>query len=250
MIELGPGEMASLTGWFEPEEPGWMTIGSHVRDTGHGRCWVDRKPDPRVVLVQAGDNYLLVGDPGALTPESLPRLDGFVGASPDFLPVLQAAVDRVGVWDRVTYLLRDAPRARTPEGFDVRRLVPDDAPCLAALDSNMAWIGDTWGGAAGLATSGHAWAAFDGDALVSVACTFFLGRVYEEIAVVTEQAYRGRGLSTACAGRLCEDVRERRHVPSWSTSPDNVGSIRVAEKIGFEFAGEALLYAVEVEVPS
>jgi GNAT superfamily N-acetyltransferase len=246
MIEIAPSEMGSLTDWVEPEQPGWITIGPHVRDTGHGRCWVDRQPDPRAVLVQAGDNYLLLGDP----PERLPPLKGFVSASDHVAPALRATFDRVGVWDRVAYLLHGAPRASTVEGFEMRRLGAADAPALTGLSARSGWVHDTWGGAHGLAASGYAWGAFDGPVLASVACTFFLGRRYEELAVVTEPAYERRGLSTVCAAALCEDVRSRGHVPSWSTSPDNLGSIRVAEKLGFEFTGEGRLYVVEMDVPS
>jgi RimJ/RimL family protein N-acetyltransferase len=243
MVEISPAEMGSLTGWFEPEQPGWITIGPHVRDTGHGRCWVDRG----AVLVQTADNYVLLGD----APESFPPLRGFVFAAPRLEASLRAAFDRVGVWDRVEYLLDGAPRAGGVAGsFEVRRLDVADAPALAGLSARSAWVHDTWGGAGGLAASGYGWAAFDGPDLASVACTFFLGRRYEELAVVTEPAYEGRGLSTACAARLCEDVRSRGHVASWSTSPDNVASFRVAEKLGFEFVGTGRLYAVEMDVPS
>jgi RimJ/RimL family protein N-acetyltransferase len=242
MIEIAPSEMGQLTDWFEPEQPGWITIGPHVRDTGHGRCWVDRG----AVLVQTGDNYLLLGD----APERLPQLRGFVSASSRLEPSLRAAFDRVGVWDRVEYLLHRPSSARTVEGFEIRRLGAADAPALTGLSTRSAWVHDTWGGAEGLAASGYAWGAFDGPVLASVACTFFLGRRYEELAVATEPAYERRGLSTACAAALCEDVHARGRVASWSTSPDNVASIRVAEKLGFEFTGEGRLYVVEMDVPS
>ncbi len=52
--------------------------------------------------------------------------------------------------------------------------------------------------------------------------------------MVTQEADRGRGLSALCAARVCADIRSRGRTPSWSTSPDNAGSRRVAEKLGFE----------------
>jgi len=66
---------------------------------------------------------------------------------------------------------------------------------------------------------------------------------------VTEPQFRGGGLSTACAAALCEDIRARSHQPSWATSPDNLASIRVAEKLGFTLQRRDVLYVVGIPIP-
>ena len=53
------------------------------------------------------------------------------------------------------------------------------------------------------------------DCLVSVACAFYVGEKYEDIGVVTEPAYRGKGMSTMCAAEVCADILSRSHRPSW-----------------------------------
>ncbi|MFB6581231.1 hypothetical protein ACFCYC_28165 [Streptomyces sp. NPDC056402] len=63
---------------------------------------------------------------------------------------------------------------------DPGALAPD---VLADLHSEGAWMHASWGGPAGLAASGHAWAAFAEGRIRSVACTYFLGSAYEDIAV-------------------------------------------------------------------
>ncbi|HJZ49449.1 MAG TPA: GNAT family N-acetyltransferase [Roseiflexaceae bacterium] len=85
---------------------------------------------------------------------------------------------------------------------------------------------------------------------LAVACSFFVGRLYEEIGVVTEAAYRGQGLSVACADALCQDIERRGKQASWSTSPDNRASIRVAEKLGFRFEREDRLYVSGLDIPT
>ena len=72
---------------------------------------------------------------------------------------------------------------------------------------------------------------------------------YEDIGVVTETGFRGLGLSTACAQALCEDIRIRRHQPSWTTSYDNIASLRVAEKLAFTVQREDLLYVIGIPIP-
>ena len=113
----------------------------------------------------------------------------------------------------------------------------------------MTWIAGTWDGGDGLAGSGHGWGAFVDGRLVSVASSFFVGQQYEDIGVATHAEHRGRGLAFACAAGLCADIVARGRVPSWSTSPDNHASLRVAEKLGFVLDREDRLLVVNRAVP-
>jgi RimJ/RimL family protein N-acetyltransferase len=211
---------------------------------------VDRWPDPRAVLVETAGNYSLAGDPNALTPTSLqPHIAGFVEVPEPFVPLLRAAFPDVTVWDRVILELPGKPRFSLPPDQHIRRLGPADTTQIEGLDQESDWIGKTWGGPAGLAASGYAWGAFAGGRLVSVACPFFVGQRYEDIGVVTEPEYRGQGLSVACAGAVCQDILDRGRQASWSTSPDNLASLRVAEKLGFSFQRYDHLYVVGITIP-
>jgi predicted GNAT family acetyltransferase len=100
-----------------------------------------------------------------------------------------------------------------------------------------------------LAASGYAWGAFRQGRLAAVACSFFVGVHYEDIGVLTLPTERGRGLSVACAGALCADIQQRGRQPSWSTSPDNTASLRVAEKLGFTVHRRDRLLVVGYPMP-
>lgn len=248
MLELHGPDAAALRPWFTPERPGPL-VHAHIVATGHGRCRVDRWPAPRVAVAELPDNLALRGDPRGLDPAGLGDLAGFVEAPPSFLPVLRALDPDVATWDRIiAELPDDAPAVRAVA--PVRRLGPADATALLALDPSIAWIAETWAGPAGLAASGHAWATFDGDRPVSVAVSFFVGEAYEDIGVVTDPAYRGRGLSTACAAALVADLRSRGRRPTWTTSPDNAASRAVADRLGFTRVRDDVLYAVRTPIPS
>jgi GNAT superfamily N-acetyltransferase len=237
--EVSPATVAAL---FAPERPGPL-IHPHVAATGLGRCRADRTGAPRTALAELpGGNVACRGEPVAV-----PGLRGLVEAPPDWVPALAQGAE-VGVWDRIIAELPDS--AEPPVRLPVRRLVPADAPALGALDPSIAWIAESWGGPAGLAASGMAWAATDGDRPVAVACAFFVGRRYEDIGVVTEPGHRGRGLSTACAAALVADIRARGRRPSWTTSPDNAGSRGVAARLGFVRVRDDVLYTVGVPVPT
>ncbi|HLS39861.1 MAG TPA: GNAT family N-acetyltransferase [Ornithinicoccus sp.] len=100
-----------------------------------------------------------------------------------------------------------------------------------------------------MAAHGSAVGAFVGGRLASVVCTFFQGVRHEDAGTVTEPEHRGRGLATACAWAWCQAVLARGRVPSWTTSPDNLGSLRIPERLGFELVRRDVLHVVGVEVP-
>ncbi|MCE7982928.1 MAG: GNAT family N-acetyltransferase [Caldilinea sp. CFX5] len=249
MIQLTNPQLATLRDWFLPDRPGPL-IGLHLLNGGHGTAWADRWPAPQAIYVETAQNGSLAGDPTALTPAMIRDVVvGFIEAPAAFVPLLQEVFPDLVVWDRVIYKLPAAPIYRQPTGFTLRRLTSADARHLANLSDESSWISKTWGGPAGLAASGYAWGAFAGDQLAAVANSFFLGDQYEEIGVVTEPVFRGRGVSVACSGALCEEIRARGRIPSWTTSPDNIASKRVAEKLGFQHVRDDHLYVVGINIP-
>jgi GNAT superfamily N-acetyltransferase len=246
LVSVPAGQVAALRPWFVPERPGPL-VWPHVANTGNGACLADRWPQPRAVLAEVAGNWSLAGDPDALELTGLRSVvAGFVEAPARFLPLLRAAFADLVEWDRLVFVLRGRPPA---PGGRVRRLRDGDAGLLGGLGEETAWVAKTWGGPAGLAASGTGWGAFAGGRLVSVACPFFVGERHEDVGVATEPRFRGAGLSTACAAAVCADTLERGRAPSWTTSPDNLASLRVAEKLGFELVRRDRLYVVGVPVP-
>ncbi|HET7518287.1 MAG TPA: GNAT family N-acetyltransferase [Actinomycetes bacterium] len=243
--------MAAAAHLVPPERPGPM-IAQHVLATGHGGCLADRWPEPRALLVETGGNWTLAGDPAALDPAAVRgRVTGFVDAPVVFEPLLRATARELHEWPRVILTL-DGPDGPPPghrRHFQVRRLGPGDGGPLAELGDETGWIASTWGGPGGLAASGVGWGAFEGRRLAAVACPFFVGNGYEDLGVATEPEFRGLGLSTACAATVCQDVRRRGRVPSWTTSPDNTASLRVAAKLGFRLQRHDRLLVVDIPPP-
>jgi GNAT superfamily N-acetyltransferase len=248
VIQLTREKAASLHDWFLPERPGPL-IGLHVLYTGHGSINADRWPHPRAIFADTASNCSLTGNPAALMPADLQGITGMIEAPSSFVPLLQAAFSDLRLWQRVTFSLPGEPQFALPNEYEVRRLTAVDTTHLQSLSSASSWIAKTWGGAAGLAASEMAWGALANGRLVAASCTFFLGEQYEEIGVVTEPEHRGRGLSVACAGALCQDIRVRGRIPSWTTSPDNIASIRVAQKLGFRHERDDCLYVAGVSIP-
>ena len=249
MIELAAAKLAKLTDWLPEERAGADTLIAHVRRTGHGRLFADRWPSPRTVLVQTADNFNLRGDPDALHASDLVGLSGLFDAAMDFTPLLRDAADSFTPWNRLVYVQRDQIRSTPPLDVQIRLLDVHDADSLSRFAGPSTWLWKSWGTARDLAGSGYARGAFNGRDLRSVASTFFVGDVFEDLAVLTAPGFRRRGLSTECALALCADMHARGRVPSWTTSPENSASCRTAERCGFRLSRHDVLYVVNASVP-
>jgi RimJ/RimL family protein N-acetyltransferase len=254
LVPLTPEQLATIRHRFipEPERPG-LLVAQHVLATGHGSCLADRWPEPRVLLAESGGNFTVAGDPDVLHPRDLiGRLIGFIEAPASFVPLLLTAFPEAQEWQRMIFTI-EGPRlsnSSPPHGdARIRRLGPGDAEALVGLGPESGWITKTWAGPIGLATSGMGWGAFAGGQLVAVSCPFFVGERYEDLGVVTEPSFRGRGLSTSCAAAVCQDVRRRGRTPIWTTSPDNTASLAVAAKLGATLHRRDRLFVVGVPIP-
>ncbi|MFJ6633543.1 GNAT family N-acetyltransferase [Streptomyces sp. NPDC091376] len=235
--------------WFPPGAPGPAALPEHVRSTGTGSWWADRPVRPRAVAVSCADHVRLAGDPQALAVAALAPFAGhYIMAPCRFLPLLGSSFDQLHPWERMVYTHQAPARTpRPPRGVTIRRLTPADTQALAALGPELAWIHGSWGGPSGLAASGLGWAAFRKDRILAVACTYFLGSAYEDIACGTVPGHRRSHLSLACVIALCADVRARGRTASWTCSRDNRPSRLLAWTAGFRLVQEHVHYAARVD---
>ncbi|MFD5569154.1 GNAT family N-acetyltransferase [Streptomyces cadmiisoli] len=251
MIELSPRHLPAVARWFPAGSPGTAAIGEHVLATGVGRWWADRAVQPRALAASCAGHVVLRGAADLLTPESLAPLAGSrIDAPSRFLPALGAAFDRITPWERMVWTLRTEPQsAPVPFGVTVRRVRRQDADALHALGPDAAWLPATWGGPLGLASSGHAWAATTRRGTVlAVACTYFRGTAYEDVAVYTVPDHRRHRLALACVNALCVDITARGRTPGWNCSVHNRASRLLAWTAGFRLVSEYVHYAVGTPV--
>ncbi|WP_240797271.1 GNAT family N-acetyltransferase [Streptomyces sp. F001] len=215
--------------------------------TDVGRWRADRVLQPRAVAASCAGHVVLRGSPDLLTPEVLAPLAGSrIDAPARFLPALGAAFERLIPWERMVWTRQAEPQpAPVPFGVTVRRLEPADTDAVHDLGLDASWLSATWGGPAGLAMSGHAWAATARNGrLLAVACTYFRGTAYEDVAVFTVPDHRRHRLALACVIALCDDIAARGRTPSWNCSVLNRASRLLARTAGFRLIREYVHYAV------
>jgi RimJ/RimL family protein N-acetyltransferase len=85
---------------------------------------------------------------------------------------------------------------------------------------------------------GFGYAAAVGERVVCWCTAEYVSAARCGVGIETDQAYERRGVATATAARFVEDCKRRALTPYWECRNGNIGSIRVAEKVGFEQIAE------------
>ena len=207
-----------------------------------GSCEVYSAGDPassNAAIVQ-GDNlreepFGIGNDPAGLWA-LLRHLDDWkvVDVSPTVAPKLGAII-REATGKRAWYyydvyhaMTRPAPIIDHPS---VREITRADMGLLQAAGVDGAGFR---GGLSALVEQGTIVGAVVGGRIVATAQTAAITTRYADIGVATEERWRGRGLATAAASIVARRIKETGRTPVWSCGEDNLASLRVARKLGFE----------------
>ena len=208
----------------------------------HGTCKVYAVGDPaslEAVVVQSDslrEEPMGMGSDAHGLWELLRHLDDWtvVDVSPDVAPRLGAII-RDATGRRVCYygdiyhtLTKPAPIIDEPA---VRELTRED---LGLLESTGVDGADFRGGLPALLEEGAvAGAVVDGRVVGTAQTAAITGR-YAEIGVATDEQWRGRGFATAATSIVARRMQETGRTPVWSCGEDNMASLQVARKLGFE----------------
>jgi hypothetical protein len=114
----------------------------------------------------------------------------------------------------------------------VRLLDPADLEMLVEASPEVR--GGDWGSAESLLREGIAAGAIAERHLVAIAYTSARSREHADVAVNTLREWRGQGLATSAASLVAREVQRAGQVPVWSCGQDNLASLRVAHKLGFQ----------------
>ena len=119
----------------------------------------------------------------------------------------------------------------------VRHLTGEDSDLMRAapIDIQAACLG--FGTFERLLETGFVVGAVIDFKSVAVASTRAMSERYADLAVVTAEPWRGRGLATDCSSLVATDIRRSGRVPVWSTGENNMASLQVARRLGFEEVG-------------
>ena len=169
-----------------------------------------------------------------------------VDVSPTVAPRLgwlfrEATGKRAWYYDDIYHTLtRPAPVIDDPA---VREFTRDDVDLLEAAGVSGA---DFLGGLPALLEAGAVAGAVVDGKIVSTAQTAAITTSYADIGVATDERWRGRGFATTAASIVARRIQEAGKTPVWSCGEDNMASLRVAQKLGFQEVSR-LTYVVRQE---
>lgn len=121
-----------------------------------------------------------------------------------------------------------------PEGTEIRRVTTDDTAIMERTSEDLDWLFRTWGCWQAVVENGIVIAAIEGGRMISAALTFARAQRLDDIGIATAEAYQKRGLSSACASRLVQEILGEGRQPVWTVFESNTPSRRISEKLGFE----------------
>lgn len=91
---------------------------------------------------------------------------------------------------------------------------------------------------------GNYYGIFDGDQLVSMAGQRLQTHDFTEVsAICTDPAYLGKGYATALTQQVCSCISSTGKTPFLHVRQDNIGAIKLYEKLGFEIRA-AIFFAI------
>jgi GNAT superfamily N-acetyltransferase len=230
-----------------------------IAQNSPARVWVDDPDRPRTAFLwDKGHHYYLAGDAenaafnaGVTTFVHGQRTQGFSFFEIDYgspgweekIPALFYEISPVKR-DRLLYVLRQPTaagrNAPIPPGFTVQRI---DAALLS--DSRLTnreavagEIGSCWNAIESFLERGFGYVMVAEQELVCWCNAEYVSEGKCDIGIETVRQYQGRGLATCAASAFVEHALARQVTPHWDAWKDNLASLAVARKLGFEELAE------------
>ncbi len=113
----------------------------------------------------------------------------------------------------------------------VRQLALADLELLQSAPSEFS--DSLWGSPRALLSEGIVACAIVSEKIVASAFTAARSERYADIGVYTHKDFRCRGFATAAASIVARRVQEAGQTPAWGAGEDNIPSLQVARKLGF-----------------
>lgn len=132
-----------------------------------------------------------------------------------------------------------------PSPFTIMRIDPPllANPNISVPDHIPSWVTSNWGSQEAFMEHGFGFSMMHQNQLVSWSLADCVSGNHCEIGIQTLPEYRRQGLATHTAAATVDYALQHGFTQiGWHTSEDNIGSIKVAEKVGFQKSIDYIWY--------
>lgn len=138
--------------------------------------------------------------------------------------------------DFYSYPAETAPELQIPDGFTIRSIDRE------LFDSITGRVPPSlyWDSCEQFSKNGIGFCIMHGNEAASWAFSSAVSRDEADIGIETAEKYRHRGLALAAAAAMIKEMLPDRR-PTWTCQRSNIGSARIAEKLGFVRKSECVL---------
>jgi len=140
-------------------------------------------------------------------------------------------------------------RGQIPAGYEVKPINESllESNEFGNMDQVMGWVRSFWRSHQDFAKKGIGYCLIKEKTIVSWCLSVYVSGTNFEFGVATMPEYLRQGLATFVAAACVEHCDENEFTPHWHCWNDNLGSIAVAERIGFEEPKTYYAYKFQLE---
>jgi len=131
----------------------------------------------------------------------------------------------------------DASRAAMPSLPDKYKITPITKDLFKKIKGTVV-PQVYWENPDNFMTNGVGFALMDNSYIISTAFSAYIYNSMIDIGVETAKGYRGQNFAYFTAMEMIDHCLKHRYEPIWGTRNDNISSIMLAEKLGFEKVAE------------
>jgi RimJ/RimL family protein N-acetyltransferase len=265
IAELQPGEFPRVLSLYRAAGMCFPLISAVIQGKQCGQVFADSPESPRsAVVTDFGFTFFVGVEKDQSFDAGLARL--FATADtlrPSYLlwyspPAnWQSRFDALGTdlyrrRDRVRFVFREDRAvylnepAQCPAGFELKFLDADLVPRTDELGVNLG--SRFWSTDADFIESSLGFCLIKDGKLVSLCYAAAVVDGLAEVDVVTHPDYRSRGLANVVAQQFIRECLHRRIIPTWDCFLHNLGSTKLAERLGFVQANSYPLYSFNIPV--
>jgi RimJ/RimL family protein N-acetyltransferase len=247
-----------------------LVIDSVIAGNTPGKVWVDNEQTPRVALMWDYMDALLLAGEAQYTAvnQSLAALlnDTIVPEAKAYLPELTLFYAPTAWEDQIDILLPDHQPIKAQRryyefghvAFDWRAAMPHDCE-MRRIDEALltdthlenvraveGWVRSFWHTQRDFVETGFGFCVVRENVILSWCLSVFVSGRNFEFGIATAPDHRRQGFATLAAAACVEHCVENNGMPHWHCWEDNIPSIKVAEKVGFEHPTPYTVYRFDL----